>query len=149
MAHSTVLPLPPVWASADHIERPLMTPDEILRLTPARKEGHAESERIVAPGQMLVFVSGHYPILGTQMFYFSDPVLAKRAEIAPPIEFSSLVSNGIVQQPALDRTANVMSRPEVVSGGNGSCGTYASPMEKGFIEQLELDKRRLIQSQER
>src|SRR5436309_13046372 len=59
-----------VNATVDHIERPLMTPDEILRLTPARKQGHGDSERIIAPGQMLIFVSGHYPILGTQMLYF-------------------------------------------------------------------------------
>src|SRR5207244_7293492 len=66
-----------VNASVDQIERPLMTPDEILRLTPARKQGHGESEEIVAPGQMLIFVSGHYPILGTQMLYFFDSDLSK------------------------------------------------------------------------
>ena len=27
----------------------------------------------MAPGQMLIFVSGHHPILGTQMLYFLDP----------------------------------------------------------------------------
>jgi type IV secretory pathway TraG/TraD family ATPase VirD4 len=69
-----------VNASVDHIERPLMTPDEILRLTPARKEGHGDSEQIVSPGQMLIFVSGHYPILGTQMLYFTDPALAERKD---------------------------------------------------------------------
>jgi len=47
-----------------------MTPDEILRLRPARKQRFGDSERIVAPGQMLIFVSGHYPILGTQLLYF-------------------------------------------------------------------------------
>jgi type IV secretion system protein VirD4 len=82
-----------VNASVDHIERPLMTPDEILRLTPARKEGHGDLERIVAPGQMLIFVSGHYPILGTQMLYFSDPVLAPRAEIPPPTEFELIATD--------------------------------------------------------
>src|SRR5207247_6273592 len=90
-----------VNASVDHIERPLMTPDEILRLTPARKQGHGESERIVAPGQMLIFVSGHYPILGTQMLYFSDPDLAPRAEVPPPTEFLALEQSTIVAQPSL------------------------------------------------
>jgi type IV secretion system protein VirD4 len=138
-----------VNASVDHIERPLMTPDEILRLTPARKEGHAESERIVSPGQMLIFVSGHYPILGTQMLYFSDPVLAKRAKIVPPTEFSSLDRSAIVEQPPLDRTPNVMSRPEILTEPDAAQAIYASAMEKGFVEQLELDKRRLIHPQER
>ena len=47
------------------------------------------SERIVAPGQMLIFVSGHFPILGTQMLYFLDPVLNARAALPPPAEFTS------------------------------------------------------------
>jgi type IV secretion system protein VirD4 len=56
--------MPHINASVDHIERPLMTPDEVLRLKPPEKEGHGDAERIVAPGQLLLFVSGHYPILG-------------------------------------------------------------------------------------
>ena len=125
-----------VNASVDHIERPLMTPDEILRLTPARKEGHGESEEIVAPGQMLIFVSGHYPILGTQMLYFSDPVLAKRAKVSPPTEFFSLEPGRIREQIPVDRTPNVISRPETVD--EGSATIYESPMEKGYVEELEL-----------
>jgi type IV secretion system protein VirD4 len=73
-----------VNASVDHIERPLMTPDEVLRLAPARKATNDGVERITAPGQSLIFVSGGYPILGTQMLYFLDPVLADRAKMPPP-----------------------------------------------------------------
>jgi len=136
-----------VNATVDHIERALMTPDEILRLTPARKEGHGESERIVAPGQMLIFVSGHYPILGTQMLYFSDPVLAPRAEIPPPTEFVTLQEDCIVSQPPLERTTNVISRPEIASA---DATQNASPMEKGFLEEVELSSRnRSIPTQER
>ena len=54
-------------ASVDHVERPLMTPDEVLRLGPPRKQTAGDTEKIVAPGQMLIFVSGNYPILGTQI----------------------------------------------------------------------------------
>jgi type IV secretion system protein VirD4 len=71
-------------ASVDNVERPLMTPDEIMRLRPPKKKGSGDQERIVAPGQMLIFVSGHYPILGTQMLYFFDPILNERAKIPPP-----------------------------------------------------------------
>jgi len=78
-----------VNATVDHIERPLMTPDEILRLRPASKQRFGDSERIVAPGQMLIFVSGHYPILGTQILYFADPILSQRAQIAPPTNLPS------------------------------------------------------------
>ena len=61
-------------ASVDQIERPLVTPDEVMRLKPPKKAGHGAGERIVAPGDMLIFVSGHYPIYGTQILYFTDPV---------------------------------------------------------------------------
>jgi type IV secretion system protein VirD4 len=59
-------------ATVDHIERPLMTPDEVMRLRPAKKRGRGAKERIVAPGNMLIFVSGQYPIYGTQILYFKD-----------------------------------------------------------------------------
>src|SRR5207244_632743 len=55
--------------SVVEIERPLMTPDEVLRLRPPRKEGSGEDEKIVEAGDMLVFVSGHRPIYGRQMLY--------------------------------------------------------------------------------
>ena len=45
-----------VNASVDHIERPLMTPDEIMRLRPPKKEGNGDSEVITEPGDMLIFV---------------------------------------------------------------------------------------------
>ena len=73
-------------ASVDNVQRPLMTPDEVLRLEPPLKRGEGNAERIVAPGQMLIFVSGHYPILGTQMLYFLDPALSARAKLPPPKE---------------------------------------------------------------
>jgi type IV secretion system protein VirD4 len=74
-------------ASVDHIERPLMTPDEVLRLKPPKKRREGDAEKIVAPGQTLIFVSGHYPILGTQILFFLDPELTRRAAIRPPVKF--------------------------------------------------------------
>ncbi|HLH30351.1 MAG TPA: type IV secretory system conjugative DNA transfer family protein, partial [Terriglobia bacterium] len=139
-----------VNASVDQIERPLMTPDEILRLKPAVKEGHGESERIVAPGQMLIFVSGQYPILGTQMLYFADPVLAKRAEIAPPAQFLSLESGKAAPQLPLEKTVNSISRPETVDAtASSDSEAHQSPMEKGFVEELELDGTRSMRFKER
>ena len=91
-------------ASVDHIERPLMTPDEVLRLKPPQKRGDGAQERIVAPGQMLIFVSGHHPILGTQMLYFLDPALNARAELAPPTGFIALEDGKPIPQHALNRT---------------------------------------------
>ena len=99
-------------ATVDQVERPLMTPDEVMRIRPPKKRGRGSKERIVAPGDMLVFVSGHYPIYGTQILYFTDPVLSKRAVIPPPCRFFAIEEGNMVPQRAADRTRNVISAPE-------------------------------------
>ena len=104
-----------VNASVDHIERPLMTPDEIMRIRPPRKERDGDSEKIVEPGLMLIFVAGHFPILGTQMLYFADPTLAARAETAPPAKFIAIEAGKVAEQRPSDRTPHVISKPEAVT----------------------------------
>ena len=97
----------------DEIERPLMTPDEIMRLRPPKKERGGHQEKIIAPGDMLIFVSGHYPIYGTQMLYFFDPILRSRAEIAPPTKFYSIHDGGLLPQ---DPLPDFAPRPKPASG---------------------------------
>src|SRR3954451_8739096 len=116
-------------ASVDHIERPLMTPDEVLRLSPPQTRSDGTSERITAPGDMLIFVSGHHPIHGTQILYFSDPVLSKRAAIPPPTEFTTIEEGHVNPQKAADRTANVISKPEVSPAP-------VSTMERAFVDAV-------------
>jgi type IV secretory pathway TraG/TraD family ATPase VirD4 len=58
-----------VLASEQESHRPLLTPDEALRLP---------------PDAALVFVSGSRPILGRKLQYFRDPKFAKRARIPAP-----------------------------------------------------------------
>ena len=111
-----------VNASVDHIERPLMTPDEIMRLRPPKKEGNGDSEVITEPGDMLIFVSGHFPILGMQMLYFADPELASRSSIPPPIASRCQISPA----PALH-----IDKPEFVTDDSATTG-----LERGFIEEL-------------
>jgi type IV secretion system protein VirD4 len=76
--------------SIQYEERPLITPDEVMRLRPARKKGFGWKQKIVAPGDMLIFMSGTRPIYGTQMLYFMDPVLRERAAVPPPTKFFQL-----------------------------------------------------------
>lgn len=129
-----------VNASVDQIERPLMTPDEVMRLRPPKREGQGSEEKITAPGDMLIFVAGHYPIYGTQMLYFTDPVLRTRAAVAPPVGFITVIDGKPAAQLPLDRTAHVLSHPETTdtaaaaSGGN----IVSSPMEEEFNRQLSL-----------
>ncbi|PYT23687.1 MAG: hypothetical protein DMG57_31200, partial [Acidobacteria bacterium] len=87
-------------ASVENVERPLMTPDEVSRLKPAKKRGKDAAECIVAPGQMLIFIAGQHPILGTQMLYFLDPTLKAWSEIPPPAKLVSIQGGSIV--PLLD-----------------------------------------------
>jgi type IV secretion system protein VirD4 len=124
-----------VNASVDHIERPLMTPDEVLRLKPPQKRGAGAEERIVAPGQMLIFVSGHRPILGTQMLYFLDSVLNARAALPPPTKFFTLEDGKPVPQHALNRTRNVVSKPEVVTTAE-----FVPDVEQRLIEQMHVEQ---------
>ena len=42
------------------------------------------SGEIIAPGNLLVFVSGQAPIYGVQPLYFRDPTFAARASFQPP-----------------------------------------------------------------
>lgn len=124
-------------ASVDHIERPLMTTDEVLRLKPPRKRSDGASETIVEPGQMLIFVSGHYPILGTQMLYFLDPELTRRAAIEPQKEFVAIEDGRDIPQPAFHRTRNAISKPEIVPPAPTEPTTHA---ERGFMEGLHFGK---------
>jgi type IV secretion system protein VirD4 len=125
-----------VNASVDHVERPLMTPDEIMRLRPPRKEGEGDTERIVEPGDMLIFTSGHFPILGMQMLYFSDPILSVRAALAPPAALHSLEDGRCIPQKPVDRSRNVISRAETIEPEDGLSG-----LERGFIEELQKGSR--------
>jgi type IV secretion system protein VirD4 len=63
------------------VSRPLATADEILRLKAPKKD---DRDRIVEPGDMLIFVAGHAPIFGAQSLYFRDPVFRERAKLPPP-----------------------------------------------------------------
>lgn len=149
-------------ASVEQIERPLMTPDEVMRLKPPAKQGQANSERIVAPGDMLIFVSGHYPIYGKQILYFADPELAKRAAEPSPTVFHAIEQGRVRKQRPPDRTANILSKAELhstdesaaaadeatnftddLSSVEGDHAVSLNPINgtaNGFFEQLALDR---------
>jgi hypothetical protein len=50
-----------VSTNVDHISRPLITIDELMRLPGPVKEGQGEAQRIVSPGAMLIFIAGQSP----------------------------------------------------------------------------------------
>jgi type IV secretion system protein VirD4 len=60
--------------------RPLMTPDEAMRLRGLRKRRFGG----VRPGETLIFVAGNRPIRGVQRLYFQNKTLLRRATMPPP-----------------------------------------------------------------
>lgn len=63
------------------VQRPLLTPDECLRMPGPKKNDKGEIEEA---GDMVIYVAGFPAIYGKQPLYFKDPVFQARASIAPP-----------------------------------------------------------------
>jgi type IV secretion system protein VirD4 len=92
---------------------------------------------------MLIFVSGHYPIYGTQILYFTDPVLAKRADLPPPSNFLAIEDGHVIAQRRADRTRNAISAAEPRQSATSSGSTAEStrsPMEDAFWKELGADQ---------
>lgn len=88
-----------VSTNVDHISRPLITIDELMRLPGPVKEGQGESQRIVSPGAMLIFIAGQSPIFGKQLLFFQDPTLSKRSAIRPPDKLFTIEHHGDILTP--------------------------------------------------
>jgi len=88
-----------VSTNVDHISRPLITIDELMRLPGPVKEGQGEAQRIVSPGAMLIFIAGQSPIFGKQLLYFQDPTLSKRSAIRPPDKQFTIEHHGDILSP--------------------------------------------------
>lgn len=69
-----------VSRTIQEVQRPLLTPDECLRMPGPKKDG----ELIVEPGDMVVYVAGFPAIYGRQPLYFKDKVFAARAAVPAP-----------------------------------------------------------------
>jgi type IV secretion system protein VirD4 len=70
-----------VSRSYQEVQRPLLTPDEIMRLPGPKKDAKGD---ISEAGEMLVFVAGQPVIRGHQILYFQDPTFSERSRIPPP-----------------------------------------------------------------
>lgn len=70
-----------VSTTYQEVSRPLLTPDECMRLPGPTKDDRGE---ITDSGEMLIFVAGQPVIRGRQILYFKDPILSARSKIPPP-----------------------------------------------------------------
>lgn len=68
--------------------RPLMTPEECMRLKGLEKEGDV----VTAAGEVLIFVAGQHPIKGKQPLYFQDKYLSARADCGAADKVVSMAS---------------------------------------------------------
>ena len=78
-----------VSTTMQEVQRPLLTPDECLRMPGPRKDEH---DRITEAGDMVVYCAGFPAIYGRQPLYFQDETFAARAAIPPPKHSDSLSS---------------------------------------------------------
>ncbi|MFO0701171.1 MAG: type IV secretory system conjugative DNA transfer family protein [Nitrospira sp.] len=63
------------------IQRPLLTPDECLRMPGPKKDAQGQ---ITEAGDMVIYVAGCPAIYGRQPLFFHDPTFSARAAIPPP-----------------------------------------------------------------
>lgn len=70
-----------VSRTTQETQRPLLTPDECLRMPGPKKNAQGQ---ITAAGDMLVYVAGFPAIYGRQPLYFQDAIFAARAAVPEP-----------------------------------------------------------------
>lgn len=77
-----------VSRTIQEVQRPLLTPDECLRMPGPFKNVKGEIER---PGDMVIYVAGSPAIYGRQPLYFQDSIFQARAEIPAPKATDKLI----------------------------------------------------------
>ena len=70
-----------VSTTMQEVQRPLLTPDECLRMPGPKKDAGG---LITEAGDMVVYCAGFPAIYGRQPLYFQDPTFVARAAVLPP-----------------------------------------------------------------
>lgn len=84
----TAVMLGNVSETIQEVQRPLITADECMRLPSAKKD---KDDKIIAPGDMLIFVAGQAPIYGKQILYFKDPAFSARSKVMLDKQISDIL----------------------------------------------------------
>ncbi len=125
-----------VNASVQQVERPLLTPDEVGRMKPPKKEGKGDKERIVAPGDMLIFQAGQYPIYGTQILYFTDPILSQRASLPPPTTLYQIINGALCAREEEQKPKVSLSNTVGASDGGPSAELDPTNLPSEYLEEI-------------
>ena len=78
-----------VSRTIQEVQRPLLTPDECLRMPGPLKNAEGLIEKA---GDMVVYVAGSPAIYGVQPLFFKDPIFKARAAIPAPLQSDRLIS---------------------------------------------------------
>ena len=70
-----------VSRTTQEVQRPLLTPDECLRMPGPKKDADGQ---ITEAGDMVVYVAGFPAIYGRQPLYFHDATFTARAAVPEP-----------------------------------------------------------------
>ncbi|EOH3508439.1 type IV secretory system conjugative DNA transfer family protein, partial [Campylobacter jejuni] len=84
----TAVMLGNVSETIQEVQRPLITADECMRLPSAKKD---KDDKIIAPGDMLIFIAGQAPIYGKQILYFKDPAFLARSKVTLDKQVSDIL----------------------------------------------------------
>jgi len=77
-----------VSTSMNYVGRPLMRPEEVMKIKGLGKNKRGE---VVSSGRVLILIAGQNPILGQQELYFQNPELKRRAKFGEATCSSVLV----------------------------------------------------------
>jgi type IV secretion system protein VirD4 len=77
-----------VSRTIQEVQRPLLTPDECLRMPGPIKNASGDIDEA---GDMVVYVAGYPAIYGKQPLYFKDPIFQARAAIQAPQNSDKLI----------------------------------------------------------
>jgi type IV secretion system protein VirD4 len=78
-----------VSRTIQEVQRPLLTPDECLRMPGPLKNAEGLIEKA---GDMVVYVAGSPAIYGVQPLFFKDPIFNARAAIPAPLQSDRLLT---------------------------------------------------------
>jgi type IV secretion system protein VirD4 len=73
-----------VFRSVELVQRPLITPDEVRRMRPPKKENNDRNGKILEPGEAIIFMNGVPPIFGEQSLFFLSDTFLKRTQLPKP-----------------------------------------------------------------
>jgi type IV secretion system protein VirD4 len=77
-----------VSKTIQEVQRPLMTPDECMRMPGPKKDSEGFIDK---PGDMVIYAAGYPAIYGVQPLYFKDPIFKVRAAVPAPKQSDKLI----------------------------------------------------------